>query len=169
MEDGSVCEVVSGLFLGSLNGLQHAKALGIRYIVSVLDGRATALCNTSAFGVHYIDIPDLPSSNILEALPGAIKFIHKALTESPDGSRVYVHCMAGVSRSVTIVAAYLMHTQGCNVEQAIQHIRRVRRSANPNDGFREQLHYWSSGLSGALDYLEHNSKHHTAYTAFFRG
>lgn len=39
---------------------------------------------------------------------------------------VLVHCQAGMSRSATITAAYLMKVLGCGVEEALDMIRSVR-------------------------------------------
>jgi len=52
-----------------------------------------------------------------------------------SGERVLVHCMAGVSRSATIVAYYLMKKYGMDVEDALLYTRARRPIVRPNDGF----------------------------------
>lgn len=55
------------------------------------------------------------------------------------GSGVLVHCMAGISRSVSMVAYHLMVTYGIPYDDAIRIIRSRRSIANPNPGFVYQL------------------------------
>lgn len=50
-----------------------------------------------------IHVNDDPDENILIRLPEACQFIESALD---SGGRIYVHCMMGISRSVTVVCAY---------------------------------------------------------------
>ena len=52
---------------------------------------------------------------------------------------VLVHCMAGISRSSTIVAAYLMRKNGYTKSQAIYILQSRRKQVNPNQGFLKQL------------------------------
>lgn len=52
---------------------------------------------------------------------------------------VLVHCQAGCSRSVAIVAAYLMHTRRISASTAVSMIQRRRTHAEPNRGFLAQL------------------------------
>ena len=47
--------------------------------------------------------------------------------------------LAGISRSVTIVAAYIISVTGLSVSEALQAIRSSRSIANPNFGFQKQL------------------------------
>jgi len=55
------------------------------------------------------------------------------------GSRVLVHCREGVSRSATMVIAYLMWTNHLSFKEAHEIIRRVRPICNPNPGFTFHL------------------------------
>mgnify|MGYP002078611109 CR=1 FL=1 len=64
-----------------------------------------------------------------------MNFIHKYR----QVTNVYVHCYAGVSRSVTIVVAYIMKYWGWNVENSISFVQAKRVVAKPNQGFMEQL------------------------------
>lgn len=50
-----------------------------------------------------IHVDDVTYENILIRLPEACQFIEKAID---NGGKIYVHCMMGVSRSVTVVCAY---------------------------------------------------------------
>lgn len=74
-------------------------------------------------------------------LEDAVTFIERALSRSPGAGRgaaeqgpqaaepcVLVHCEAGQSRSVAVVAAYLMRAEGHTPEEA------VRRSHPPKKG-----------------------------------
>lgn len=67
----------------------------------------------------------------------AIEFIDTAIIEK--GSNVLIHCLAGVSRSPTIVTAYLMHKKKLRFKEALAIIKQTRPFVNPNPGFIEQL------------------------------
>src|SRR6266542_3616513 len=83
-----------------------------------------------------IDIADDPSSNIYAHFRKCIDFIEN--TKSTNGS-IYVHCQAGISRSVTIITAYLMFSQKISYKQALDLVKEKRQNAKPNRGFIEQL------------------------------
>lgn len=52
--------------------------------------------------------------------------------------KVFVHCNKGISRSATIVLAFLMMKRGKNLMAAVKDIR-AKREVMPNDGFLKQL------------------------------
>lgn len=50
-----------------------------------------------------------------------------------------IHCHAGVSRSATILAAYLIHKKQITADEAVKIIQEKRKRAKPNDAFMKQL------------------------------
>jgi protein-tyrosine phosphatase len=50
-----------------------------------------------------------------------------------------VHCWAGVSRSATIVIAYLMRKNKWPLETAMDYVKQKRNFINPNHGFLAKL------------------------------
>ncbi|KAI9330616.1 protein-tyrosine phosphatase-like protein [Obelidium mucronatum] len=85
---------------------------------------------------HLIPIDDDVDENILEFLDDGVAFLEAAVAAGQD---ILVHCVAGVSRSATLVAAYLMKTRDLDVEGAVALIREGRPCVCPNDGFIKQL------------------------------
>lgn len=63
-------------------------------------------------------------------------FINQAVDSNKN---ILVHCMAGVSRSVSVVAYYLMKKKALSYEDALNIIKQKRKIARPNDSFRSQL------------------------------
>lgn len=59
------------------------------------------------------------------------------IVDSQD--KVLVHCMAGISRSVSMVVYYLMKRYHLNFDDAIDFVKRKRKIANPNSSFKLQL------------------------------
>jgi hypothetical protein len=55
------------------------------------------------------------------------------------GAGVLVHCLAGVSRSVTFTLAYLMYKLHLNFNDAFDFVRRRKGNIAPNFTFLEQL------------------------------
>lgn len=93
--------------------------------------------------VHRVRIDDLPSENIYAHFDSTCTFIDRALSK---GGNVFVHCQMGISRSTTLVAAYLMKKRGMGAKQAIAYIEARRPIVNPNSGFRRQLTQWEQHL-----------------------
>ena len=64
---------------------------------------------------------------------------NKFIKDNLVNGHVFVHCMAGISRSVTIVAAFLMELLQISADEAVAHIKMHRKQAMPNSGFMKQL------------------------------
>lgn len=81
------------------------------------------------------------------------------------GKKVVVNCFAGVSRSTTIVLAYLMYKNKMSVQDAIYFVRSKRPIVNPNYGFVCQLYNLENTLHNLAQQSSMNvtnlSKTHT--------
>jgi protein-tyrosine phosphatase len=81
-------------------------------------------------------LKDINHEEISLILYPTIEWISGAIQR---GGRVLVHCREGVSRSSTIVLAYLMWRFNISFETAHDRVRKVRPICNPNTGFTCQL------------------------------
>jgi hypothetical protein len=79
---------------------------------------------------------DSPNQDLLSNLPEALNFINWQLEQ---GHTVLVHCAAGISRSASVVIAYLMMTRGMTLAEAYQYAKSRRPIVEPNPGFIQQL------------------------------
>lgn len=132
--------ITSCLFISDLksacDGVELQRA-GITHVIN-LSGRQNFY--PVPVVVMNIDLDDHPSSRIDRHFESTNKFIELACQQ---GGRVLVHCMAGISRSSTIVASYLMYRYGFSPSKTLAFIRDRRAVICPNEGFRDQLNnYW---------------------------
>ncbi|KAF8960298.1 hypothetical protein BDZ97DRAFT_2037868 [Flammula alnicola] len=129
-------EIIPGLWIGDLQSAQNAenlKAQGIFSILSAMRGRITI---HETFIRHQIKLDDTENTDIMTHFLPSIHFIQAELDK---GRGVLVHCQAGVSRSSTIVAAYLMYSKKIDPQAALDLIKKARPSVEPNQGFLQQL------------------------------
>eukprot|EP00753_Platysulcus_tardus_P015869 PLAT5321.2.p1 GENE.PLAT5321.2~~PLAT5321.2.p1 ORF type:complete len:268 (-),score=14.82 PLAT5321.2:72-875(-) len=137
-------EVVAGVWIGPQRAAGKVAALEAAGITHVLTANgqpprlllAMAARKMTALQNLVLELDDEPEEDIASTFPTAIAFIQKALAE---GGGVLVHCTAGISRSCTIVCAYLMATQRISVEEALHVVRSARKWVKPNPGFIAQL------------------------------
>lgn len=78
-----------------------------------------------------IAINDSPNENIRNYFEEAIQFLAKAKS---DGAHVLVHCYAGISRSPTIVLAYLIN-DGREYSEAVRFLKEKRECIDPQLAF----------------------------------
>ena len=133
MED-DIDQITETIFLGNIDAAfnkKKLKQLGIKKILTVM----------SAFGNHYsphefihksIDVDDDFRTNIICHFKECILFI-----EGKD--KIFVHCAAGMSRSPTIVIAYIMWKRKLRLNEAIKFVKEKRSIISPNDNFMNQL------------------------------
>ncbi|KLO18102.1 hypothetical protein SCHPADRAFT_867237 [Schizopora paradoxa] len=101
---------------------------------------------------------------------GVDKGQHEACLADTQNQRrnhkVLVHCVMGISRSATVVCAYLMATRRFSPAQALAFVRRRRPQVHPNYGFYRQL-----AVFAECDYFAAypaSVRTHPAYNAWVR-
>ncbi len=65
------------------------------------------------------------------------------IEEGNSKGKILVHCGHGVSRSVSLVVAFMIYTKGIPYSKAISLIKSKRAIAKPNPGFEKQLRNFS--------------------------
>ncbi|CAF1032030.1 unnamed protein product [Adineta steineri] len=126
------------LFLGNI---QHAtnrdllQKFDIKNILNVCDLRLGQTI-VENFNVIHIPMPDEPRTNIKQHFDRTNELLHGIFERQ---ERCLVHCAAGVSRSATIVLAYLMKYHHNTLKEAFYYLIEKRPQVWPNEGFLLQL------------------------------
>ncbi|KAJ7065208.1 protein-tyrosine phosphatase-like protein [Mycena amicta] len=117
--------------------------LNISHVVSVLDRVPSIPGHIPEDRKLHISVADRSDVDISQYLTQTTAFIAAALAESEDNN-VLVHCFQGVSRSATVVCAYLVATTSMSSSESIGYVQGKRPIVCPNLGFRRQLQAWSA-------------------------
>ena len=105
----------------SIDEVQWAIEQGVKSIVTV---REEPLDNSWVKGVNYLHVisNDMGVPEFGD-LTSAIDFIHSRITNNEP---VMVHCLAGLGRTGTILACYLVKYQNLSADEATQKVREER-------------------------------------------
>uniref|UniRef100_A0A915EHP4 Dual specificity protein phosphatase n=1 Tax=Ditylenchus dipsaci TaxID=166011 RepID=A0A915EHP4_9BILA len=135
---GGMDAILPGLFVGGLRDAldgQQLQEQEIAAVVSVHD-----FCNdydfTSQMEWIRIRLSDSPEQDASIHFATVNSFVHKFRMEQKN---VLIHCLAGASRSVCFIVAYLMTVTNLDYASALAYVVSKRPSARPNFGFRMQL------------------------------
>lgn len=133
-------EILPGkLYLGGIeDSIQNEEFMKKYKIKGVLNMAKEVGClveDNSNIKYKHILADDSASQNMAKEFNEALDFI-----DSVEGP-VLVHCAAGISRSPTIVIAYLMSRHNMNYYDAFKYVKARRAQVDPNFNFMCQL--WS--------------------------
>ncbi|TNN82425.1 Dual specificity phosphatase DUPD1 [Liparis tanakae] len=137
-------EVQPRIYIGDMYAARDKRALRARHITHVLNAAngkfnvntGPGFYRDTKITYHGVEAFDMPSFNLSPFFYPAANFIKKALS-SPKG-KVFVHCAMGLSRSSTLVLAFLLIHEDMTLVDAIKAVS-ANRNISPNDGFLEQL------------------------------
>ncbi|XP_025067976.1 dual specificity protein phosphatase 15 isoform X2 [Alligator sinensis] len=137
-------KIIPGLYLGNFIDAKDLEQLNrnkITHIISIHESPQPLLQEITYL---RIPLPDAPEANIKKHFKECISFIHHCRLH---GGNCLVHCssLAGISRSTTIVVAYIMAVTGLRWEEVLDAVKAVRPIANPNPGFKQQLEEFGRG------------------------
>lgn len=142
MKEAQAVDDSGRLFLGPAKAALDSrwmKSTGITHVLNVgADYNPQIQKKLGLVSYEYIDRDDQEHVQLHEEFSRAFKYIDDALTRNSK-HKVLVHCHAGVSRSATIILAYLMHRDGISSYEAISRVMERRPVILPNPGFAKQL------------------------------
>ena len=114
-------------------------AIASKYVIFLFFSRTSFLSATSTW---YSCSATVYNQGILTT---TTKFVlpspHFSFYPFSSQSKILVHCIAGVSRSATVILYYLMTrtSMDLNLAQALRMVRQVRPIVSPNHGFMRLL------------------------------
>merc|ERR1712137_1444239 len=88
------------------------------------------------FVYHCYSFKDVAEENISHKFEEIIETIEKAEKAKKP---MLVHCVQGISRSASVVIAYLMKTRKWSLKESYEFVKSKRRIISPNEGFIKQL------------------------------
>ncbi|XP_054285894.1 dual specificity protein phosphatase 19 [Macrosteles quadrilineatus] len=133
--DLQVAEVLPGLLMGSQDVAQDEELVkyhGITHILSV----GVTVKDIPGVRHTYIEALDLPEFDMNIVFDECTRIIND---EIKSKGVIYVHCNAGVSRSASVIIAYLMKTERIHYLTAYERLKMIRPCIKPNEGFITQL------------------------------
>lgn len=136
--------VLSGLYLGTE---EHAKqetllkSIGVTHILAVHETAKRYF--PKSFDYLILQARDKKDENLAEYFKDAYQYIHNART---NNGIVFVHCLAGRSRSPSLIIAYLMQSEFISFSEAFKRVLASKIDIQPNTGFVHQLRQYELRL-----------------------
>jgi len=154
-------EILPHIYLGSIHAARNKELLKLYGITHIL----TVAIDIDALypdDFHYMLIRahDYELQDLISYFNAANDFIKTALK---NNGVILIHCMGGVSRSTTVLSAYILESQLSSVKSTLALITQKRSFINPNPGFREQLDLYEKVLREqrevkSLEIIKYNQK-----------
>ena len=116
--------------------LEFLDRLGIRAVVNLQSEqdleqyqisleRLLQFYGRAGIEIRHIPINDFDQNALSANLPAAVRVLEELM--DPPGSRVYIHCTAGINRGPTLAAAYLIKARGFSFREAYELLKKQRR------------------------------------------
>ena len=142
-KDANISQITKHIYAGNLSAAYNSTMLkenNIEYIV-------TAVWNMPRINefiyTRQIDIIDVPQKNIVQYFEQCNQFLDNVIKSQKN---VLIHCICGVSRSITLIIAYFIYKFRISPKIALDYIQTKRPIANPNEGFMKQLEIYYEQL-----------------------
>ncbi|KAJ3654075.1 hypothetical protein Zmor_013288 [Zophobas morio] len=153
----SIDLIEPNLYLGSRSAAEDPETLkkyNITHILTIDDiPLPDEFTKKQNLTTKCICLSDQPREDLLSHLDDTYAFISEGLSK---GS-VLVHCFFGVSRSASLVIAFIMRKHHMPYERAFEKVRRRRNRVWPNTGFVTQLRLYQE-MGYKVDSLYPNYK-----------
>ena len=137
--NSSLNKHVGGLAISNIKYCENAEKMEKDQISAVISVCGDKLVMNVTVKHLWIVVSDHPREDISVFFPSTFTFIDQHIQEG----NVLVHCQAGISRSSSIVIAYLIRKNKINFDASFQIVKDKRPYIFPNKGFIKQLKRFS--------------------------
>uniref|UniRef100_A0A3B4BAG4 Dual specificity protein phosphatase 10 n=1 Tax=Periophthalmus magnuspinnatus TaxID=409849 RepID=A0A3B4BAG4_9GOBI len=145
-----ITPILPSLYLGNEQDAQDLRLLqrlNVGYILNVTTHLPLYHYDTGLFVYKRLPATDSNKQNLRQYFEEAFEFIEEA---QQAGMGLLIHCQAGVSRSATIVIAYLMKHTWMTMTDAYKYVKTRRPIISPNLNFMGQLLEFEEDLNNGI-------------------
>ena len=150
--DFSASNIIDNIYIGNVydaHNINKLNELNIKNVISAVTGfdniyddtfnhlSLNLIDNNDQDIIHYFEITNLFIDNI----------VSKNISSSNQQNKILIHCICGVSRSVTILLAYIIKKYNYTPKYALKLVQKKRNIANPNPNFMKQLWTYYHNIS----------------------
>ncbi|XP_016076629.1 PREDICTED: dual specificity protein phosphatase 10 [Miniopterus natalensis] len=150
VEGAELTPILPFLFLGNEQDAQDLEALrrlNIGYVLNVTTHLPLFHYEKGLLSYKRLPATDSNKQNLRQYFEEAFEFIEEA---HQCGKGLLIHCQAGVSRSATIVIAYLMKHTRMTMTDAYKFVKGKRPIISPNLNFMGQLLEFEEDLNNGV-------------------
>ncbi|KAK9879889.1 hypothetical protein WA026_008389 [Henosepilachna vigintioctopunctata] len=133
--DDKPAKILTYLYFGSQDCCSR-EVIEKYSIVNILSIGIEAPCRCGEVTYHFLECLDLPETNIWEIVKKSVVVIENSVNNCEN---ILVHCNAGVSRSASVIIGYLIYKHNFQFVNALEYVKSVHPSIQPNVGFLKQL------------------------------
>ncbi|XP_051900962.1 dual specificity protein phosphatase 10-like [Pristis pectinata] len=150
IEKAELSPILPFLYLGNEQDAQdlgRMRQLNVGYVINVTTHLPLYHAQGGALRYKRLPATDNGRQNLRQYFEEAFEFIEEA---QESGKGVLIHCQAGVSRSATLVIAYLMKHTLMTMTDAYKYVKGKRPIISPNLNFMGQLLEFEMDLNKGL-------------------
>ncbi|XP_074920425.1 dual specificity protein phosphatase 10 isoform X2 [Chelonoidis abingdonii] len=150
IENAELTPILPFLFLGNehdAQDLEKMQRMNIGYVINVTTHLPLYHYEKGLFNYKRLPATDSNKQNLRQYFEEAFEFIEEA---HQCGKGLLIHCQAGVSRSATIVIAYLMKHTRMTMTDAYKFVKGKRPIISPNLNFMGQLLEFEEDLNNGI-------------------
>ncbi|KAK7151278.1 hypothetical protein R3I93_012272 [Phoxinus phoxinus] len=150
IENAELTAILPFLYLGNerdAQDLEQMRRMDIGFILNVTTHLPLFHYELGLFNYKRFPATDSNKQNLRQYFEEAFEFIEEA---HQAGRGLLIHCQAGVSRSATIVIAYLMKHTWMTMTDAYKFVKSRRPIISPNLNFMGQLLEFEEDLNNGV-------------------
>ena len=134
-EEDSMHYILDNIYLGDVLAAEnetYLKSFNISVVINCAYEHISEYEDLKAYELKLTDHYPQQLFPIFETAYEIIKHHNK-------NSKIYIHCMSGVSRSASLVIFYIMKEKKWDYDKSFDYVQKIRTNINPNSDFVNQL------------------------------
>jgi protein-tyrosine phosphatase len=153
-------QILNWIFLGNARNANNIEEIINFRIAYVLNCALEVYDKNLPKHIKYchIKLEDTPQTNIIPFLEKALDFIELA---RKNKKKILIHCKLGISRSPSILIAYLVKYMNFTTMKAFDFIKSKRKQIQPNPGFLLQLSTYEKKFSRNMALPKYTCNNHS--------
>ena len=134
-DDDSMHYILDNIYLGDVLAAEnetYLKSFNISVVINCAYEHISEYEDLKAYELKLTDHYPQQLFPIFETAYKIIKHYNR-------NSKIYIHCMSGVSRSASLVIFYIMKEKKWDYDKSFDYVQKIRTNINPNSDFVNQL------------------------------